>query len=157
MLAAAAFLFIGSAIYLFARPPVLSIHTLLHIEQRSVGASGPLGRVLVFSLPAASWALSWVIAVRGVDQRHPLPRGERHLWYALVPTMGVLSELGQAFGIVPGTWDLGPGIFGTWSPMFSRPSPELPSWSGGAQTIHNAPIGAPPMIPNPFSPLGTQM
>ena len=59
---------------------------------------------VVYSLPGALWAGAYILFIHSL--MHSVNASTRWRWASVIPLMGVLSELGQAFGIVPGTFDL---------------------------------------------------
>ena len=63
----------------------------------------PLHPFVVYSLPAGLWALSYVLIA--VVLAAPLPPKGRLAAVAAVPLLGTASELMQAAGLLPGTFD----------------------------------------------------
>ena len=77
-------------------------HTLTDIRG-AVASWQPSGWV-VYSLPGALWAGAYVLIIHSL--MHSLEPAIRWKWASVIPLLGVFSELGQAAGIVPGTFDM---------------------------------------------------
>jgi hypothetical protein len=106
-------LFMGSALYLFARPDGLRMFGWA----RALGLGGalaqareqttPLAHALpgwtLFSLPDALWAFAFA-RVMGLVWRDRLTR-ESAPWLLAAPVFALGSEVGQALHVVPGTFD----------------------------------------------------
>jgi hypothetical protein len=103
---------IGAAIYLLWRANSLLVFawaSAVHLEE-------PLNRMraqvavrilpptwFVFSLPQALWVFSGCLAIHSI-WRQPDSHREQ-LWMLLVLSLAVGGEIGQACGVVPGTFD----------------------------------------------------
>lgn len=101
----------GGLTYILFRPA----ETLLIRLAGWLGMAGEMGRWreaaaglappewVVCSLPAGLWALSYVLIIDSLTQGQPW-KG-RAVAISFVPLIGVGSELMQAFGLLPGTFD----------------------------------------------------
>jgi hypothetical protein len=69
------------------------------------GAGAALPRWFVFSFPDAAWVFS-MTALLGVVWRARLGTAEARAWMSLGLLLGAGAELGQAVGLVPGTFDI---------------------------------------------------
>lgn len=106
-------MFVGGLLYLLWRPPML----LMFDWTYDLGLSAPLAAIrefmsplgrrlpasLLFSLPAAMWSYSIITWIRwswrgciGVEAR---------IWILVAACVGPLSEILQAVGALPGTFD----------------------------------------------------
>ena len=104
----------GGTIYVLLR----SRQTLLNVLIDATGASGveearervsglTIPEWFVYSLPGALWSAAYILLI------HALTMGERPgrrlLWAALIPALGVVSELMQKHDLLPGVadrWDV---------------------------------------------------
>lgn len=104
----------GGTIYVLLR----SRQTLLNVLIDATGASGveearerasglTIPEWFVYSLPGALWSAAYILLI------HALTMGERPgrrlLWAALIPAVGVVSELMQKHDLLPGVadrWDV---------------------------------------------------
>lgn len=77
-------------------------HTLTDI--RDAVATCQPSEWVVYSLPGALWAGAYVLIIHSL--MHSLGPATRWRWASVIPLLGVFSELGQAAGIVPGTFDM---------------------------------------------------
>lgn len=77
-------------------------HTLTDI--RDAVATCQPSEWVVYSLPGALWAGAYVLIIHSL--MHSLGPATRWRWASVIPLLGVFSELGQAIGVVPGTFDL---------------------------------------------------
>lgn len=105
-------LFMGGMLYVLYRPQTL---LLFHVAEGmgladiigqwrlSAAAAWQPAAFTVYSLPAGLWALSYVLIVGTLAQG--LPSKWRWAAVTFVPLLGAISELLQAVGIVPGTFD----------------------------------------------------
>ena len=104
-------LFIGALIYLLFRPRVLL--GFLVADRLGLGptvdhwreavSDWQLPDFVVYCLPNGLWAAAWVLIANRLFRDRS--RRTRLLWASVVPTMGVVSELMQGMGILPGTFD----------------------------------------------------
>ena len=58
----------------------------------------------LYSLPAGLWLFSY-LSILLVVWNNKISKHNIH-WLLLVPTIAIVSEIGQLFGIVPGTFDI---------------------------------------------------
>ena len=59
---------------------------------------------VVYNLPGALWSGAYILIIHSL--MHELPMRSRWRWCSVIPFIGAFSELGQAIGLVPGTFDL---------------------------------------------------
>ena len=107
-------LLIGGVIYLAFRTDSLlmfkwfsaaSIDTPIElIRGMTLTAKNSLPDWFLFSLPDGLWIFSYTSLVLLI-WRNKINR-ENFFWIAIIPILIILSELGQLFNIVPGTFDL---------------------------------------------------
>jgi len=107
-------LLIGGLIYLAFRTDSLlmfkwfsaaSIDTPIElIRGMTLTAKNSLPDWFLFSLPDGLWIFSYTSLVLLI-WRNKINR-ENFFWIAIIPILIILSELGQLFNIVPGTFDL---------------------------------------------------
>lgn len=104
-----ALLIAGGGIYLLQRTTSLLMFRLVDIlgmthkveEIRASAVAMP--EFLVFCLPGGLWSASYVLLVDAVMAGQPAVT--RLAWGALIPMIGLVSELLQAVGLCPGTAD----------------------------------------------------
>lgn len=70
---------------------------------RSQTTGQHLPEIVVYSLPGGLWAAAYVLIVDGVLNGQP--RKRRLLWTSVIPAVGIVSELMQYAGLLPGTAD----------------------------------------------------
>lgn len=105
-------LFMGGMLYVLYRPQTL---LLFHVAE-GLGLTDAISQwrlqaastwqpaeFIVYCLPAGLWATSYVLIVGMLAQG--LPAKRRWTAVAFIPTLGAASELMQAMGIIPGTFD----------------------------------------------------
>lgn len=102
----------GGALYVLFRTRAL----LMFVLADKLGLSPFLGTIraafshvhlpefVVFSLPAGFWSGAYVMLMHGLFDREN--RQKRLLWASVIPLIGTLSELMQAFRLLPGTFDV---------------------------------------------------
>jgi hypothetical protein len=73
-------------------------------RMRSYTSAHALPDFIVYALPGGLWALSYILIIDSIVGKQS--RSTRLLWASVIPTLGMASELFQAFGILPGTFDL---------------------------------------------------
>jgi len=106
-------LFIGGVIYLLIRPANFLIHSIVEeswllpsistIRQASISFSSSLPNIIVYSLPDGLWVYSFTATIFYVWN---FKINNWSLLFSSVPViLGIGSELGQFFKIVPGTFD----------------------------------------------------
>lgn len=108
------FLTVGGAIYLLYRPQILLLHVLIDglpfgncIDSlREVAAKWPLPSFLTGCVPGGLWATAYILLVDGLT-RGRCRRGQRLVGVSTIPFLGATSELLQAGGAIPGTFDWG--------------------------------------------------
>lgn len=92
---------------------------------------------VVYSLPAALWATSYALIAAYITRSQP--RAGRLLAISIVPALGVASEIMQAAGWLPGTFD--------WADLCCYLIPfVIPFWSGPL-TSHLSPLNRQPLNP----------
>lgn len=103
---------IGGMIYLSFRPTsLLLFHTLgalglmpLVDAWRSAVAAWMPGDFVVYSLPGGLWSAAYALLVWGLLRHTAAPL--RVAIAAIIPLTGVVSELMQLAGLLPGTFDV---------------------------------------------------
>mgnify|MGYP004445999753 FL=1 len=60
---------------------------------------------VVWNMPGALWSTAYILAVDAVS-RWTRQTGSRLAWAAVVPAIGVVSELLQFAGVLPGVFDI---------------------------------------------------
>ena len=103
----------GGMVYVAFRPSNL----LLIVVLKALGAGDALDALksslqglevpdfVVYSLPAALWSAAYILAMEALWHGRGVSLGFRMVWVSLVPVMGVVSELMQAYGMLPGVFD----------------------------------------------------
>ena len=97
----------GVSIYLLWRDEHLLIHRVLHACQlhpmldtiRSQAADIYLPEWVRFALPDGLWSMSYILTIDALVKRD-------YLLTSVIPAIGILSELMQWTGWLPGTFDL---------------------------------------------------
>ncbi len=97
----------GVIIYLLWRDQQLLIHRVIHacglqptIEMlRNSVAEIELPEWIRFALPDGLWSMSYILMIDAIVKRD-------YLLTAVIPTLGILSELMQCLGWLPGTFDI---------------------------------------------------
>lgn len=97
----------GVSIYLLWRDEHLLIHRVLHACHlhtildgiRSQAADIYLPEWVRFALPDGLWSMSYILTIDALVKRD-------YLWTSVIPAIGILSELMQWTGWLPGTFDL---------------------------------------------------
>lgn len=96
----------GVSIYLLWRDEHLLIHRVLQACQlsplldviRSQVADIYLPEWVRFALPDGLWSMSYILTIDALVKRD-------YLWTSVIPAIGILSELMQWLGWLPGTFD----------------------------------------------------
>lgn len=96
----------GVSIYLLWRDEHLLIHRVLQACQlsplldviRSQVAGIYLPEWVRFALPDGLWSMSYILTIDALVKRD-------YLWTSVIPAIGILSELMQWLGWLPGTFD----------------------------------------------------
>jgi len=101
----------GGALYLLYRPHVLLLHVLMdhtpfvsfvdYAHQFTVRL--PLPCFVVYNLPGAMWSMAYILVSESLFLH--LPYSHRLGWASVVPLMGGVSEMMQAFHFLPGHFD----------------------------------------------------
>ena len=104
-------LVIGGGIYLLMRQPVMLMHKVA--SELGIGTLIDKGRMLVqgwqlpewmiFSLPGALWSTAYILIIDTLLPKSPSWR--RFAVAAFIPLVGIVSELLQFVGLLPGTFD----------------------------------------------------
>lgn len=96
-------LFRADSLRMFKWLDFIRIGTNINIVRNSIGHSN-LPAWIIFSLPDALWVFSFtsfmLIIWKGSFSLHSF------LWILIAPIIGLLSEIGQAFHFVRGTFDI---------------------------------------------------
>jgi len=104
-------LVIGGGIYLLMRQPVMLMHKVASelgigtlIEKGSMLVQGwQLPEWIIFSLPGALWSTAYILIIDALLSKSPSWR--RFAVAAFIPLVGIVSELLQYVGLLPGTFD----------------------------------------------------
>ena len=115
-LAAFALLAAGGLIYLLYRPTTLLLFRIIDATGlasqvglwRTAVQPCSLSDFTVYCLPNGLWAGAYVLAIDSACASRPA--ATRMTWAAVIPALGVISELLQTVGIVPGTPDWGDAL-----------------------------------------------
>lgn len=114
---------VGGMTYLLFRPRTLLLFYVLD----AIGLGGVVDRwraavpvvtepeFLIYSLPDGLWVASYVLIIDGLFLS--LPAATRLRWAAVIPVLGLVSEVLQLVGLVPGTFD--------WADLFCYGVPYL--------------------------------
>ncbi len=110
-LAAFALLAAGGLIYLLYRPTTLLLFRIIDAtglasqvgQWRTAVQPCSLSDFTVYCLPNGLWAGAYVLAIDSACASRTA--ATRMAWAAVIPALGVISELLQIVGIVPGTPD----------------------------------------------------
>ena len=97
----------GVSIYILWRDEHLLIHSILHACHlhpildgiRSQAADIYLPEWVRFALPDGLWSMSYILTIDALVKRD-------YLWTSVIPAIGILSELMQWIGWLPGTFDI---------------------------------------------------
>lgn len=104
-------LLLGGAIYMFYRPHVLLMHVWVDnifmapwIDNvRQMTGMVRLPSYIVYCLPGALWSTAYILVSDALFLH--LPLAKRLSWAVVVPVLGTVSEIMQAFHILPGHFD----------------------------------------------------
>lgn len=110
-LAAVVLLAAGGLIYLLFRPTTLLLFRIINatgldrqVEQwRTAAQACSLSDFTVYCLPNGLWAGAYVLAIDSAYASRPA--ATRMAWAAVIPALGIISELLQVVAVVPGTPD----------------------------------------------------
>ena len=114
---------VGGMTYLLFRPRTLLLFMVLDAVGLGDVVDGWRAAVpavtepelLIYSLPDGLWVASYVLIIDALFLS--LPAVTRLRWAAVIPVLGIVSELLQLVGIVPGTFD--------WADLFCYGLPYL--------------------------------
>ncbi|MNY85591.1 hypothetical protein D3C78_17780 [compost metagenome] len=102
---------VGSLIYVLFRDSSLLVFVWLDavgltnlVESIRSNITFQLHPIILHSLPDGLWTYSFAYVMYIVWSNHKTPI--RHIFISLAPFIGVSSEFGQLFGVVPGTFDI---------------------------------------------------
>lgn len=102
---------VGGMVYILFRPRTI----LLFIVLDTMGLGGMIDQwrmsvnpcalpdFVVYSLPNGLWVTSYVLVIDVAFRDSPV--ATRLRWASVIPVLGVVSELLQVVGVVPGTFD----------------------------------------------------
>ena len=97
-------LFIGCLIYTSFRTDYLIYNKLLgNLFTPLTSADTFLERVIIFSLPGGLWAMSYSILIFHIRKDKT---SRTIIWSLIIPFIGVFSEIGQFYFLIPGTFDV---------------------------------------------------
>ena len=97
-------LFIGCLIYVLFRTDTLLYNKLLGIFSTPIASPNTfLQRIIVFSLPDGLWAMSYTMLIFHLRKDKTV---RTLIWSIIIPIVGILSEIGQLYYLIPGTFDI---------------------------------------------------
>ena len=96
-------LFRSRGLLMFALAEKLGLTPLISTSREGV-AHVHLPEFVVYSLPAGLWSAAFVVLMDGLFSQSSLRK--RLLWASVIPLVGTVSELMQACGLLPGTFDV---------------------------------------------------
>ncbi len=97
-------LFIGCLIYVLFRTDTLLYNKLLGIFFTPLASPNTfLQRIIVFSLPDGLWAMSYTMLIFHLRKDKTV---RTLIWSIIIPIVGILSEIGQLYYLIPGTFDI---------------------------------------------------
>jgi len=102
----------GAAIYLLFRTKQLLGFELLNrmgVEPwadrlRSYATQVSLPETIIYSLPGGLWSLGYILIIDGLFGNQSITT--RRIWAAIIPLLGIGSEILQGIGLLPGTFDI---------------------------------------------------
>lgn len=107
-------LLVGSLIYILFRSSTLKmftwfdslgfIHQINKARTISILYSDKLPDLLLYALPDGFWLFSYISLILYIWKNELKP--ENLFWLFLLPIIAILSEVGQLFQIIPGTFDV---------------------------------------------------
>ena len=111
LLLAPILLTVGGAVYLLLRPRTLLLFRVAdglgfsdQVNQwRSSVSSSMLPEWMVYCLPDALWTTAYLLVIDALLRTEP--RCQRMCSAAIIPVVGLLSEVLQWAGLLPGTYD----------------------------------------------------
>lgn len=106
-----ALLIIGATLYLLFRSRqhlgFMLLDTIglgsLTDSLRSMVADVHPAEFIIFALPDGLWTISYILIISHICRNQQL--NSRLIWASVIPALGIISELLQAIGIVPGVFD----------------------------------------------------
>ena len=97
-------LFIGCLIYVLFRTDTLLYNKLLGNFFTPIGSPKTfLQKIIIFSLPDGLWAMSYTMLIFHLRNDKTF---KTLIWSILIPVIGILSEIGQLYYLIPGTFDI---------------------------------------------------
>ena len=106
------FLTVGGIIYMLYRTQSLLVFHIAdnlgltawitHLRQDAPILNVP--EWVIYSLPGGLWAAAYILIIEAITQ--PWPQKKRMLWASSIPLCGIISELLQGLGCLPGTFDI---------------------------------------------------
>jgi len=97
-------LFTGCLIYVLFRTDTLLYNKLLGIFFTPIASPNTfLQRIIVFSLPDGLWAMSYTMLIFHLRKDKTV---RTLIWSIIIPIVGILSEIGQLYYLIPGTFDI---------------------------------------------------
>lgn len=107
-------LLIGGLIYILFRVDTLRMFNWFekigllehidHLRQFTLHFANGIPEWILYSLPDGLWLFSYTTLLLGIwDNRIT---NKNLSWIAIIPTIAILSELGQLAGAIPGTFDI---------------------------------------------------
>ncbi len=105
-------LFCGAVIYLLFRSKQLVGFELLNRigaepwadKLRSYTAQVSLPNFIIYSLPGGLWSLGYILIIDWLFGNQTSMT--RSVWSAIIPLLGIASEILQGLGWLPGTYDI---------------------------------------------------
>ena len=97
-------LFIGCLIYVLFRTDTLLYNKLFGNFFSPIGSPKTfLQKIITFSLPDGLWAMSYTMLIFHLRNDKTF---KTLIWSILIPVIGILSEIGQLYYLIPGTFDI---------------------------------------------------
>ena len=97
-------LFIGCLIYVLFRTDTLLYNKLFGNFFSPIGSPKTvLQNIIIFSLPDGLWAMSYTMLIFHLRNDKTF---KTLIWSILIPVIGILSEIGQLYYLIPGTFDI---------------------------------------------------
>lgn len=101
----------GGIIYLLYRPTTLLLFRIINAtglskqvgQWRTAAQACSLPDITVYCLPNGLWAAAYILLIHRAYRNRS--NATRMAWAAVIPAIGIISELLQVVGIVPGTPD----------------------------------------------------
>ena len=97
-------LFIGCLIYVLFRTDTLLYNKIFGNFFSPIGSPKTfLQKIIIFSLPDGLWAMSYTMLIFHLRNDKTF---KTLIWSILIPVIGILSEIGQLYYLIPGTFDI---------------------------------------------------